>query len=75
LDLEIALKTILTLCAAAVMAIAMSGDAWAVEKRKLRAHLSPQVLAAAQNSSLDMALLKARAQLRIKRPTAGIRFQ
>jgi hypothetical protein len=69
------LKTILTLCAAAVMAIAMNGDAWALEKRKLRPHLSSQVLDAAQNSSLDMALLKVKAQVRVQRPTAGVKAQ
>ncbi len=68
------MKAVLAVIAAVVMAQAMSADAWAAGKRKLRPQLTPQVLATAQKNSLDMALLKFRAQIRQQRVTAAIKF-
>jgi hypothetical protein len=62
---------LLALFLAAMVANAAMANAEAGEKRKLRPQLTQQVLSAAHKNSLDMALLKFRAQLRLNRPAAG----
>lgn len=65
------MKTVFSLILAAVMAIAVIPGAEAGGKRKLKPELSQQVLSAARQSALDLALLKAQSQVRLKPTRIG----
>jgi hypothetical protein len=63
------LKPIVALILAAVVALATASSSEAGEtKRKLRPHLTQQVVAAGQAASLNLLLLKTKNQVRIQRP-------
>ena len=65
------MKTVVALALAALMASAVTANAFAGEKRKIRPHLTQQVLSATYKTSLNIALLKASHQVRIQPRTSG----